>query len=521
MNRKKKRQKSPGHTPLARHKKTGTRLDPRLADLPIAPIRWDRDLLPEHLWIASLRSVVPVKDIYKPYYKFMDAVDEFWPKDFPALGLMSDFSHLRAAKEEFIAKNDQLVRDLFLEPVGRILAFFPESPSSWLVTDGFLEEGGSLDPAKELGHLRALLVDLFDGRGELATAARLAVFGRLVNSGKVHFFRGLPVAELLPKYPDRCSAEERSMVESFVRASLGAGLLGQERLKEDWPKYFWTHNYDLAPCKPRTLNVGGGDPVTCEEVTWLETIIANNATKARTYLDQLAMRLRYDLYRPEDGEILHGLFARSVRLYLLVFENPSLWARDVAGIFIRSLVETAITLCYLAEKGTNEEFRKFREYGEAQKKLLMLHLQDSHPGSTSLEGRAASDLSDELGGFSAELIPIELGHWSKKDIRKLAKATGLEEYYRLVFSPTSADVHGTWASLKDSNLSVCAEPLHRFHRMPSYAEPPLYVNTLETAQSILLHAHAIAVRELNYPKDLNLEPLIRPRSSSDAANDSQ
>ena len=355
------------------------------------------------------------------------------------------------------------------------------------------------------------MLDLFDRHGEIATAVRVAVFGRLLKSGKIHFLKGLPVVELLPKCPEDCSAEERAHVEAFVRSTVGACLSAPERLKEDWPKYFWTHNYDLTTCKPRLLPVMGADPVPHEEFENLQNVIAKNSTAARAYLDRLAMRVRYDLYEPERGEILHGLFARCVRLYLLMSENPSLWARDAAGILLRCLVETAITLCYLAEKGTDEDFRSFREYGEAQKKLLMLHLQDSHPSTASLERQRAVDISDEIGSFSAELMQIELGHWSKQDTRKLAQAAGLEEYYRLVFSPTSADVHGTWASLKDSNLCVCAEPLHRFHRMPTYAEPPLYVATLEAAQSVLLRVHASAVRALEYPEDLNLEPSVQPK----------
>src|SRR5207249_1443973 len=140
---------------------------------------------------------------------------------------------------------------------------------------------------------------------------------------------------------------------------------------------------------------------------------------ARTYLDRLAQQLHYDLYEPERGEILHGLFARCVRLYLLVLENPSLWARDTTGSFMRCFVDSAITFCYLAEKGTEQDFRNFRDYGEGQRKLLMLHLQDSHPEATTVEGRTASDISRVLGGFAAEMLQIELGSWSKKDPRRL------------------------------------------------------------------------------------------------------
>lgn len=513
MGRKKKQRKPSTHTPLAAHVKEGTRLVPPLAQLPMVSVSWDRDMLPEHLWIASLRDFVPLERLHEPFYAFMDAIDEIWDQVAPAIGLLTDFKGLEAYKDSFVRKHAALIHDVFLVPFGRILAFFPESPANWLVTENFLAEGGTLDPEVELGRLRNLVLDLFDNRGKLATAVRMAAFARILKNGKMFFQRGSRVAELLPKYPGDCSPDERAEAESHVRASLNAYLATTDRYnRREWPQYFWRHNYDLAPCRPRLLPITGSKAVTEEEFEALERAVAANARAGREYMGQLALRLRYDLYEPERGEILHGLFARCMRLYLLMSENPSLWARDIAGILLRCLVETAITFCYLAEKGSKEDFRRFREYGEGQKKLLMLHLQDAHPDSTSLEGRSSIDISEEIGGFSAELLQIELGHWAKKDARKLAEAVGLEKYYRLVFSPASADVHGTWASLKDSNLSICFEPLHRFHRLPAYAEPPLYIATLKAAQSLLKHVHTSAVSTLNYPEDLAFESLIQQDS---------
>jgi hypothetical protein len=172
-------------------------------------------------------------------------------------------------------------------------------------------------------------------------------------------------------------------------------------------------------------------------------------------------------------------------------------------------VDTAITFSYLSAKGTEKDFVRFKEYGEGQKKLLMLHLQDSYDGRKTLEGREAADLADDIGGFAAETLQIELGNWAKKDTRRLAIEVGLEDYYRLVYSPTSADVHGTWASLRDSNLCICAEPLHRFHQLPSYSEPPLYVNTLVAAHNLLKKMHERAVIDLNFPTELELSNIAR------------
>ncbi len=98
-----------------------------------------------------------------------------------------------------------------------------------------------------------------------------------------------------------------------------------------------------------------------------------------------------------------------------------------------------------------------------------------------------------------EMVEIELGSWSKKDARRLAQEAGLEDLYRLVFTPASGDLHGSWVSLKSSNLVCCAEPLHRWHRLPTYTEPPFFLNTAIAAQELYVRCRDEAVKVLGYP----------------------
>ncbi len=255
----------------------------------------------------------------------------------------------------------------------------------------------------------------------------------------------------------------------------------------------------LAVCDPVVHSMHRGEPVNEEQGKKLGLRLERNASRAASYLDLLSRTVKCDLYSPERDEILLGLCGRLIRLYVLMTSDPNLWARDTAGIMLRCLGDTAITFGYLAKCGTAEDFERFKAYGEGQQKLLMLQLQDNYAGEKSLEGRSAEDLAEELGYFMPELIQIELGSWSKKNARDLAKQSGMEPLYRLVFTPTSGDVHGTWFSLKGSNLCLCAEVLHRFHRLPAFAVPPMYVGTVVAAQEILEECIRIGVSALSYP----------------------
>ena len=115
----------------------------------------------------------------------------------------------------------------------------------------------------------------------------------------------------------------------------------------------------------------------------------------------------------------------------------------------------------------------------------MLHLQDTYPDGRSMEGMGSEDLADQTGGaFRPELLDIELRNRTKKSARELAFAVGLKKQYRFIYDPASADIHGTWMSLANSNLTWCAQPLHRYHRIPGIYEPPVFLETLVACQEI-------------------------------------
>lgn len=488
MSKKKKNKSSNTHTGLDKHQRKGTTLSTKLGgDERFHLINWERDWLPEFLWLAAL-SETTSENVHRPYYALLDVLDEYWVGSTPSFGFLSDFALLSNKADEIWSKHEKILLELFHKPLGRILAFYPNNPASWLVRPDLIEKEGSLNPAVELGRLRELVKILLPGRGGTVGHLRVLPLGRLLKHRKLRFPPDLEFMDLLPRYPHKTTEEENKIVRSMSRALLGSILPIEERyLSKDWPKYFWRHNMDVTPCIPTDLPIMGAEPIA-ENI--FPSILKNMELNARNtieYLDIVSRQYPYDLYSPDNDEILLGLLSRIIRLYNLLMSEPCLWARDMAGIMLRCLTDSAITFCYLIEKGEVSDYKRFRDYGEGQEKLLMLHLQDSHPGNESIEGRDSDAISEELGGFRPEVIDIELGSWSKKDTRKLATSVGMERFYRLVYSPTSSDLHGTWMSLKHSSFCRCAEPLHCFHRMPTYTEPLAYIGTFQAANEILKH----------------------------------
>jgi Family of unknown function (DUF5677) len=430
----------------------------------------------------------------------MDALDAHWPCNFVPLGLISDFGYVpEPERRRFVEGNRSLVANLFHRPLGRIMSLYPEGPASWLVFPELLEAGGPVDPFVEMGYLRRLVDLLAPGKDSFAGRVRAVTLNRLLAHDRIKFFNNLPVVKLIPRYPVGLTDDEKYRVESMARNVMNMNILQREVVDPwAWPRYFWRHNYDLVPCQPRERRLVGSAPASAAEGKRLLALLGQNAIAVREYLEMLLKRLRPDLYDPKRDEVLFGLFARLTRLYILMAEDPHLWARDTSGIMLRSLADTAITFAYFAKAGTLEDFTRFIEYGEGQRKLLMLQLQDNYPNEKSLEGLSSDEIADEFDVWP-EVLDIELGSWSRKDARRLAAEAGIDDLYRLVFTPASSDLHGSWLSLKSSNLISCAESLHRWHRMPTYAEPPFFVNTAIAAQKLYERCRDEAVKSLGYP----------------------
>lgn len=523
MNKKRRKKgQSPRHTPLSGLKKRGSTLVAPLNELNMNMLSWDRDLLAEHLWIASLANKFGVDSLHHVYGKFMDALDEFWPTDHKevCLGLISDFAVFSEdAQTAFLSKHRELARRLFWEPIGEGLSLYPDCPARWLVDALRTDSDGSIDPVRGLGTLRHAVSEAFDGRGEFATRVRIVPFARPLKNGKMFFMQGMPTVDLIPRYPNDLNTDERKQVESFIRASMMAQFGMRDSLRSKaWPMSFWRKNYDLAICRPVSRSIPDGhiatDAESAAKLSELEASMQSNAALVREYVEALQMKVPIDLYDPARDEVLLGLFARVSRQLVLLFEDPYLWARDVGSILLRCLADTAITFVYLVKKGTQKDFARFVTYGEGQQKLLMLHLQDNHPDGRSPEGATAGDLERSFT-MMPEFIDIELGHWNSKDARKLAADVGLEKLYRLVFSPASSDVHGSWLALKKSHLTFCDEILHRYHRLPHLTEPPFYTSIVQTAQNLYDECRSAAQETLKYPSAPALHALQQDGGQAD------
>jgi len=497
---------------IDKHKRERKKLVAPLSKLPIVQINWARDLLPEFLWIEYLRQYYKENVLLELYSHFVKIIGSYAEEPPTFLGLISDFGRIPEEKKEVILKkHKQLIIIAFAEPFGDIIRLYPESPATWLLPEEWLSDESSNDSAA-ISNLKATVKKILPGKDSYTGYLRMIPLRPLFEMGKIHLTKSLDIIELLPKYPHDLSDEDRAYCESFGRNVLN--MVIQDNIKDStWSQYFWRRNFELSPCETLNNEKKFMDKTINEK--WLNDIYQTcekNSSLLKDYLNRVVDSYVIDLFSPETDEVLLGLFSRIIRLTSLILTNPLLWSYDLSRILLRCLSDTTITYCYLIDKNDSQLFQSFIEYGKGKEKLLLLHLQDTHPGTRTVTGESIDKLASNIGGgFSPELIDINLGDWKDVSARDMAKECNLMEIYRIIYDPTSSDIHGTWTSIKNTNLTYCMNPLHRYHRLPQLGDPPIFLQPVQIAIDLVKIAINTSIEKLGFPnleKSLINLPLI-------------
>jgi len=488
----------PRYSGINRHKRYKKKLISPLNQIPVRLVDWQRDMLPEHLWIEFLKQKFSENDFLDSYSELCKTLGSYCDGNLAFLGLISDFGRIpENRRRKILTENNELIIHVFAEPFGDILRLYPNAPCFWLLPEDWLKN--NKNPSSEaLTKLSKTLEKLFPAKDFYCGYLRMMPLRRLFEEKKISIPPTFEFVDLLPKYPDLLSVEDRAKCESIGRSILGIAL--KDYLNGEWAKYFWRRNFELSPCKIKKNPMFYIKTLRDDSFNEIIRICKSNARILSEYLQMVSKNYKFDLYAPAKDEIILGLFSRITRLASSIYENPFLWSIDFSRIVLRCLSDTIITFCYLTLKNDDNLFASFIEYSEGKEKLLLLHLQDSHPDKVAPSGETPEFLADELGGgISPSFIDINLGDWKVDSPRNMAKACGLLDIYRIIYDPTSSDIHGTWTSIKNVNLTYCANPLHRFHRMPQTEQPPLLLHPLKITMALVQQAVNFAQKYWGFP----------------------
>lgn len=308
-------------------------------------------------------------------------------------------------------------------------------------------------------------------------------------AGKMHYPNEM--AEQLQEflqYPNR--GDQRS-VRPSIRAS---EMMLRRSPVPQWVGQFWAECAMQTQCvDPTDFDAQHRSSTT---LTPVNVLGARDSVIARFFANQTDTQVDARL-DAAFGLVLYGLTI----VQEIAIANMH---EDVLGrIALRSLVEDAITLNYLAYKDDAQVWKTWRVYGAGQAKLAFLRIQElANEIPKFYEPEALEQIANE--DQWQEFLDIDIGHWERTNLRTLAKESGCMHLYESFYAWTSSFSHSHWGSVRDTNFVTCHNPLHRMHRIPRLT--PRKSSSVE-ADAVKLVNDMFAVLERLFPQGKPLQRL--------------
>ena len=133
-------------------------------------------------------------------------------------------------------------------------------------------------------------------------------------------------------------------------------------------------------------------------------------------------------------------------------------------IVLRTIMESFVTLHYLKHHNSATLWERYRSDGSGKTKLAFLKNCEADELPDFIDLPRLQNLANE--DLWLEFQDIELGQWAKSDLRTMATKCGVKDVYDRYYDWSSGYSHSQWVCVRDTVFTMCANPLHRFHRIP-------------------------------------------------------
>ena len=453
--------------------------------------KWADDLLPNLVWMGLLfdglgeRKAISICENYVSIVK-----DILGDKDRKILSFISEYSSITDEQVEKI-KNALSAKNILIEiqeTLYPLVSLYSKCPLKFLYNENEMEKS-KIDIDRSLSIMKRVVKNILDRKSRDAMLVQTNAVYIMWITGMLRFAEGslLGDIETISDYP---KTDESKKVAASIRATLGAvRSLYDNKEALEWSTYFWNHGYEISVCeiqKPLFAELNEKQEKSLDKIY---STVKEYQSRLFKEVEELWQKSNINISDPIEDEVLVGLIARQARLATAVTSDDRMWTPDLGRIIQRCMVDTHITLTWLIKEGKHQDFEKFIEYGLGQEKLLLEHLKigldESDPGfkvkSEEIEYRRGWIDSQILSNF----LPVNVGNWTTKNIRKMAEEAKCLDIYNLSYTPFSNTVHGMWNTIARLNLKFCINPLHKFHRIPSLEQPPVYLGIIVQTMEIM------------------------------------
>jgi hypothetical protein len=432
------------HSTIKEHQHVGKTLVPPLLQIKgLHLASWINDRLPEMVWVGLLLRSLPRVPVLNALRDMGDIIHKIGPE---ASNLtLSGLTSTAPSRENilpFLCRSERWRRAL-----APLLAF--DNLPGRAVWASYLPVP---EPTQAWSDLALAVASMLGHQSEVATDARWVRIMGQIAAGLVHLPHDAQISSFmdLTAYPH---AGDLRAIRPLIRSMEGA-FAGAEP-KTAWPAEFWRASMNLTSCFPIPTRADTNIPppiVTVGRVSEIydAIVVRCNATRVTTAVDP-----------KHDGVFSIALYATAITLELMhIGQATTIMSR----LALRTLLEATITLRFLESQNTVELWQAFRTYGAGQAKLAFLKLDDTDRKPTSVRSSVLEDLANEDAWL--EFVSVDLGHWAKKDLRRMSEDAGLKDLYDRFYPWTSAYAHSQWHGTRDIVFDTCGNALHRLHRIP-------------------------------------------------------
>ena len=447
----KPKQKTPrsgkDRTPIGRHRQTGGQLVPPL--LAIEPrlqlTSWMDNRLPEMLWAALISTSFDRDYSLEEFRRILGFIGKHEQKeklhDLTLTGIGQLEEKLRSEIIGCIVESPEVSDTL------SVLRLFEDLPGK-----GEWHQYLPLSQTKDVGIeslMRSVGATLWH-KSQEATDCRWVRVMAWIMAGKL-FLPSEEMAGELFHYPNKF---DQAKVRPTIRA-VELTFEGDKPPNLTWPKAFWHEMWTITPCiksSQRYKQPDFDNIVTRQSVVELRERLENHWKQTHSTTE----------INPKHDAVF-GMALYALRI-LEEMMGIGIGTSILALLGLRTILEVRINLKYLLDADTPELWGSWRKYGAGQAKLNALKFDEvmdlpKYVDIESIEGIASEDVQEEF-------LTINLGSWSRLDLRRISEQANLKETYDQYYSWTSGYAHGMWGAVRESCYQTCGNPLHRLHRYP-------------------------------------------------------
>lgn len=261
-----------------------------------------------------------------------------------------------------------------------------------------------------------------------------------------------------------------------------------------WIAQFWTELLEKTRCVDPSEDA---DRIFDETKIYPKTLYRTRQEVVGRFLENLSPKRADACLDTAFGLVLYALaIAEEIGFHRVQ-------RRIIGRLGLRALVEANITLRYLVQTNSDELWRSYRVYGAGQAKLAFLKAQELESDLPPfIDEDALYAIANE--DLWQEFLDIDVGHWSKSNLRQLSIECGAKAVYDKYYDWASAFAHGHWGAIRDTNFVTCHNPLHRLHRIPRLVHRVL--NSVEV-DAIELVNEMLGLLDHLYPSNTNFGEL--------------